>query len=157
MWESGLGLGPFASGTEDIRVKMEVTPKPTEEFEEEDTEGVDLYKDSFSLAYGTLTLLRDTKMHLKRNRFWVCGGRTGCGKVTLMRAVANEQLEGFPKHDELKSVFVGIEDEEVSVQHMQETLMKYIMWRFWVTTAVVEEFARRWSASTVLPEATFLY
>lgn len=35
---------------------------------EEDTEGVDLYKGAFSLAYGTLTLLRDAKMHLKRNR-----------------------------------------------------------------------------------------
>ena len=30
---------------------------------------MDLYKGPSSLAYGTLTLLRDTKMHLKRNRF----------------------------------------------------------------------------------------
>merc|ERR1712241_394711 len=38
--------------------------------------------------------------------------------TTLMRAIANEQLEGFPKRDELKSVFVEheIEDEEVGVQ-----------------------------------------
>jgi len=36
----------------------------------QDTEGVDLYKGAFSLAYGTLTLLRDAKMHLKRNRRW---------------------------------------------------------------------------------------
>ena len=35
-----------------------------------------------------------------------------------MRAIANEQLEGFPKRDELKSVFVEheIEDEGVGVQ-----------------------------------------
>jgi len=35
-----------------------------------------------------------------------------------MRAIANEQLEGFPKRDELRSVFVEheIEDEEVGVQ-----------------------------------------
>lgn len=34
--------------------------------------------------------------------------------ASLMRAIANEQLEGFPKRDELKSVFVEheIEDEE---------------------------------------------
>merc|ERR1712087_907271 len=40
------------------------------------------------------------------------------GKTTLMRAIANEQLEGFPKRDELKSVFVEheIEEEEVGVQ-----------------------------------------
>jgi hypothetical protein len=40
----------------------------------QDTEGVDLYKGAFSLAYGTLTLLRDAKMHLKRNRGWAFGG-----------------------------------------------------------------------------------
>ena len=62
-------------------MKMEAASKPAEEFGEEDSEGVDLYKGSFSLAYGTLTLLRDTKMHLKRNRFWVCGGRTGAVRL----------------------------------------------------------------------------
>merc|ERR1712061_405060 len=81
-------------------------------------DGVDLYKGSFSLAYGTLTLLRDMKMHLKRDRFYGLLGPNQCGKTTLMRAIANEQLEGFPKRDELKSVFVEheIEDEEVGVQ-----------------------------------------
>jgi len=118
MWKSELGMGPFVSVIEDIRVKMEVAAKPAEEIEEEDTEGVDLYKGSFSLAYGTLTLLRDTKMHLKRDRFYGLLGPNQCGKTTLMRAIANEQLEGFPKRDELKSVFVEheIEDEEVGVQ-----------------------------------------
>ena len=47
-----------------------VKSKPAEEFEEEDTEGVDLCKGSFSLADGTLTLLHDTKMQLKCNRFY---------------------------------------------------------------------------------------
>ena len=93
-------------------------PKPAEEIEEEDTESVDLYNGSFSLAYGTLTLLRDAKMHLKRNRFYGLRGPNQCFKTTLRHAIANEQLEGFPKRDELKSVFVEheIEDEEVGVQ-----------------------------------------
>merc|ERR1711966_201202 len=118
MWKSEIGLGPFASVTEDIREQMELASKPTEEVEEEDTEGVDLYKGAFSLAYGTLTLLRDAKMHLKRDRFYGLLGPNQCGKTTLMRAIANEQLEGFPKRDELKSVFVEheIEEEEVGVQ-----------------------------------------
>jgi len=118
-WKSQVALvDPFTSVIEDIRAKMEVAAKPAEEIEEEDDEGVDLYKGSFSLAYGTLTLLRDTKMHLKRNRFYGLLGPNQCGKTTLMRAIANEQLEGFPKRDELKSVFVEheIEDEEVGVQ-----------------------------------------
>jgi elongation factor 3 len=57
-------------------------------------------------------------MHLKRSRFYGLLGPNQCGKTTLMRAIANEQLEGFPKRDELKSVFVEheIEDEEIGVQ-----------------------------------------
>merc|ERR1712054_2286 len=118
-WKCGVGfLAPYSDVIEDVRAKMEVALKPAEEIEDEDDEGVDLYKGNFSLAYGTLTLLRDTKMHLKRNRFYGLLGPNQCGKTTLMRAIANEQLEGFPKRDELKSVFVEheIEDEEVGVQ-----------------------------------------
>ena len=118
MWKSELGLGPFANVTDDIRVKLEVASKPAEKIEEEGTEDVDLYKGSFSLAYGTLTLLRVTKMHLKRYRFCGLLGPNQCGTMTLSRAIVNEQLEDFPKRDELKSVFVvrEIEDEEVGVQ-----------------------------------------
>merc|ERR1719456_369184 len=117
-WASFAGSEPFSGIIEGVRAQMEVAGKAEEEVEEEDTEGVDLYKGSFSLAYGTLTLLRDAKMHLKRDRFYGLLGPNQCGKTTLMRAIANEQLEGFPKRDELKSVFVEheIEDEEVDVQ-----------------------------------------
>merc|ERR1719230_1460540 len=118
-WKASVGSqAPFIDVIDDVRAKLEVASKPKEEVEEEDTEGVDLYKGSFSLAYGTLTLLRDTKMHLKRNRFYGLLDPNQCGKTTLMRAITREQLEGFPKRDELRSVFVEheIEDEEVGVQ-----------------------------------------
>merc|ERR1712127_1070125 len=118
-WAKQVGfLEPFAGIIDELRAKMEVAAKPAEEIEEEDTEGVDLYKGSFSLAYGTLTLLRDAKMHLKKNRFYGLLGPNQCGKTTLMRAIVGEKLEGFPKQDELKSVFVEheIEEEEVGVQ-----------------------------------------
>merc|ERR1719487_1394041 len=86
-WKASVSLGDDYSDTiEELRVKMEVASKPKEEIEEEDTEGVDLYKGAFSLAYGTLTLLRDAKMHLKRNRFYGLLGPNQCGKTTLMRA-----------------------------------------------------------------------
>merc|ERR1719345_494708 len=118
-WKNDVGfMAPYSDVISDIRAKMEVALKPVEEIEDEDDEGVDLYKGSFSLAYGTLTLLRDTKMHLKRNKFYGLLGPNQCGKTTLMRAITNEQLEGFPKRDELKSVFVEheIDDVEVDVQ-----------------------------------------
>jgi len=89
-----------------------------EEEEEDDGEGRELYKGSFSLAYGTLTLLRDTKMNLKWNKFYGLLGPNNCGKTTMMRAIGNEQLEGFPTRAELLSVFVEheIQEREVGVQ-----------------------------------------
>ena len=98
-----------------VRAKMEVASKPVEEIEEKDTEGVVLYQGSLSWACGNLTLLRVPKMHLKRNRFYDLLGPNQCGKTTLMRAIANEQLQGFLKLVELKNVFVEREIEEKEV------------------------------------------
>jgi len=78
-------------------------------------EGMDLYKGEFSLAYGALTLLNNTHLHLKRNRFYGLLGPNNCGKTTLMRAIANEQVDGFPKKDELKTIFVEHEIQEREV------------------------------------------
>merc|ERR1719420_2134854 len=118
-WKEQVGMiEPYSTFIEQVRVKLQEASKPEEEVEEEDEEGVDLYKGNFSLAYGTLTLLRDAKMRLKRNKFYGLLGPNQCGKTTLMRAIVNEQLEGFPKRNELKSIFVEheIEEEEVGVQ-----------------------------------------
>lgn len=53
-----------------------------------------------------MILLNSTKLKLKRgHRYGLCG-HNGCGKSTLMRAIANGQLEGFPDKTELKTVFV---------------------------------------------------
>ena len=78
-------------------------------------EGKDLYKGEFSLAYGALTLLNNTHLHLKQNRFYGLLGPNNCGKTTLMRAISNEQVEGFPKKDELKTIFVEHEIQEMEV------------------------------------------
>merc|ERR1712166_1274755 len=117
-WKTDVGYAPFDAVIEGVRLKLEVSLKPAEELEDEDLEGVDLYKGNFSLAYGTLTLLRDAKMHLKQNRFYGLLGPNQCGKTTLMRAIVGEKLEGFPKQDELSTIFVEheIEEEEVGVQ-----------------------------------------
>lgn len=78
-------------------------------------EGQDLYRGEFSLAYGAVTLLNNTKLHLKRNRFYGLLGPNNCGKTTLMRAIAREQIEGFPKKDELRTIFVEHEIQEREV------------------------------------------
>jgi len=89
--------------------------KVKEDVYEDTDEGKDLYKGEFSLAYGALTLLNNTSLHLKQNRFYGLLGPNNCGKTTLMRAIANEQVEGFPKKDELKTIFVEHEIPEIEV------------------------------------------
>ncbi len=86
-----------------------------EDIFEDIEEGKDIYKGSFSLAYGALTLLNNTYLHLKQNRFYGLLGPNNCGKTTLMRAIANEQVEGFPKKDVLKTIFVEHEIQEMEV------------------------------------------
>merc|ERR1719326_2612960 len=85
-------------------------------FHDDDEASPDLYKGSFSLAYGTITLLRDAKLHLKKNKFYGLLGPTNCGKTTLMRAISREMVEGFPKRDELQTIFVEHEVEEREIE-----------------------------------------
>jgi len=109
---------PNPDVAKDLPPKIEKMFAFEEEEEEDDGEGKELYKGSFSLAYGTLTLLRDAKMNLKWHKFYGLLGPNNCGKTTMMRAIANEQLEGFPTRAELLSVFVEheIEEREVGVK-----------------------------------------
>jgi len=87
-----------------------------DEFIDDDAESPDLYKGSFSLAYGTVTLLRETKLHLKKNKFYGLLGPTNCGKTTLMRAISQEKVEGFPTRDELVTIFVEHDVAEVEIE-----------------------------------------
>ncbi|KAI0399721.1 ABC transporter [Xylaria palmicola] len=74
--------------------------------EAEDDDGEDLCNCTFSLAYGAKILLNQTHLRLKRGRRYGLCGPNGSGKSTLMRAINNEQVEGFPKQSEVKTVFV---------------------------------------------------
>jgi len=120
-WDSQLGgLFKETAWVEELRTQMVKGVAKEGQEDEEDEEGEDLYHGSFSLAYGTLTLLRDTKLRLKKKKFYGLLGPNNCGKTTLMRAIANEQVEGFPKHDELRTVFVEHEIEEREIGMHQE-------------------------------------
>lgn len=77
-----------------------------EEVDEDDEEGEDLCNCTFNLAYGAKILLNQTHLRLKRGQRYGLCGPNGSGKSTLMRAINNEQVEGFPKKTEVKTVFV---------------------------------------------------
>jgi elongation factor 3 len=69
-------------------------------------EGEELCNCEFSLAYGAKILLNNALMRLIRGRRYGLCGPNGVGKSTLMRAIANGQVEGFPPADELRTVYV---------------------------------------------------
>ena len=105
-------LAPYMSEAEAVAVCKTVyqqcykscVPKETQEDEEE--EGEDLCNCEFSLGYGAKILLNNTRLHLKRGkRYGICG-HNGCGKSTLMKAIANGQVENFPPPEQLKTVYV---------------------------------------------------
>ncbi|KAF8823731.1 P-loop containing nucleoside triphosphate hydrolase protein [Lentinula edodes] len=77
-----------------------------EEVPEDEEEGEDLCNCQFSLAYGAKILLNTATLRLKRgHRYGLCG-KNGTGKSTLMRAITNGQVEGFPSPDEVRTFYV---------------------------------------------------
>ncbi|KAF9331141.1 translational elongation factor EF-1 alpha [Podila minutissima] len=75
----------------------------------------------FSLAYGGMILLNKTRLNLRRGQRYGLCGPNGVGKSTLMRAIADGQLEGFPPPDELRTVFVehNLQAEEADLPVVQ--------------------------------------
>ncbi|MCJ1309540.1 translational elongation factor EF-1 alpha [Agyrium rufum] len=98
--------------------------------EEDDEEGEDLCNCTFNLAYGAKILLNQTHLRLKRGQRYGLLGPNGSGKSTLMRAINNEQVEGFPKKDEVKTVFVEHDldsaDTEQSVMGWTQKKLKEV-------------------------------
>jgi len=77
-----------------------------EEAKEEADDAEQLCDCQFSLAYGNKVLLNQTQLKLKRGyRYGLCG-KNDSGKTSLMRAIANQQVEGFPPPTELRTMFV---------------------------------------------------
>merc|ERR1712176_594317 len=90
---------------EAIRVEAEKMLEIPEE-DDDDDDAEELCNCQFTLAYGTKILLHNTKLKLKRGRRYGLLGPNDCGKTTLMRAIANNQVEGFPDVTQVRTVFV---------------------------------------------------
>lgn len=75
--------------------------------EEEEDDGSELLCDcEFSLAFGSKILLNNTKLKLQRGKRYGLIGKNDCGKTSLMRAIANNQIEGFPDPTQVRTIFV---------------------------------------------------
>jgi elongation factor 3 len=91
---------------ETLRKRASPAAADEEETLPDEEEGEDLCNCTFNLAYGAKILLNQTHLRLKRGQRYGLLGPNGSGKSTLMRAINNEQVEGFPKKSEVKTVFV---------------------------------------------------
>lgn len=69
-------------------------------------EGTELCNCEFTLAYGTKILLRNTQLRLLLGMKYGLLGPNDCGKTTLMRAIAEGSIDGFPSGEDVRTVFV---------------------------------------------------
>ncbi|GJJ12174.1 hypothetical protein Clacol_006415 [Clathrus columnatus] len=91
---------------------------------DEEEEGEDLCKCTFSLAYGAKILLNTATLHLKRgHRYGLCG-KNGTGKSTLMRAITNGQVEGFPSPEEVRTFYV---EHDIDGSEADTSVVQFIL------------------------------
>jgi elongation factor 3 len=96
-------------GLEEVNFLYEESQKVINLSEEnigEDDEGEMLCDCEFTLAYGTKILLHNTKLRLKKGFKYGLLGQNDCGKTTLMRAIAEGSVDGFPDPEDVRTVFV---------------------------------------------------
>ena len=107
-------------------LRKRASPGAADEADDEldDEEGEDLCNCNFNLAYGAKILLNQTNLRLKRGQRYGLLGPNGSGKSTLMRAINNEQVEGFPKKDEVKTVFV---EHDLDSADTEQTVIGWTM------------------------------
>ncbi|KAL0947623.1 hypothetical protein HGRIS_013712 [Hohenbuehelia grisea] len=91
---------------------------------EDEEEGEDLCNCQFSLAYGAKILLNTATLRLKRgHRYGLCG-KNGTGKSTLMRAITNGQVEGFPSPDEVRTFYV---EHDIDGSEEDTSVLEFIL------------------------------
>jgi len=91
---------------------------------EDEEEGEDLCNCQFSLAYGAKILLNTATLRLKRgHRYGLCG-KNGTGKSTLMRAITNGQVEGFPSPDVVRTFYV---EHDIDGSEEDTSVLEFIL------------------------------
>jgi len=92
--------------------------------EEEIDDGAEVLCDlPFGLAFGNKVLLRKTKLKLLRGHKYGLLGQNDSGKTSLMRAMADYKIEGFPDAQECRTVFV---ETDVKTELADLTVLEYM-------------------------------
>ncbi|KAM3423582.1 hypothetical protein BST61_g1006 [Cercospora zeina] len=120
-------IGDDAAGIVDqLRKRSLPGALAEDEVEPDEEEGIDLCNCTFNLAYGAKILLNQTSLRLKKGQRYGLLGPNGSGKTTLMRAINNEQVEGFPKQSEVKTVYVehDLDSDDTEMTVIEWTMKK---------------------------------
>jgi len=95
------------AAVEPLRKECEAMAKPLPKKDEElEDPALELCNCTFTLAYGTKILLHNASLRLMKGAKYGLLGGNDSGKTTLMRAIANGSVEGFPDPAEVRTVFV---------------------------------------------------
>jgi elongation factor 3 len=78
----------------------------------------------FSLAYGNKVLLKKTNLVLYRGLRYGLIGKNDSGKTSLMRAIAEYRVDGFPKADELRTIFV---ETDIKAEFADVNIVEYML------------------------------
>lgn len=111
--------------TFDAHSRLEKDTAVSQEDEDEIAETIcDL---QFSLAYGTNILLNDARLHILKGKKYGIIANKSAGKTTLMRAIANGQIAGFPLPSEVRTAFIendiqGAQQQMNVVEFVKDTL-----------------------------------
>jgi len=93
--------------------------------DDDDDDAEELCNCTFTLAYGTKILLHNTKMRLKRGKNYGLLGGNDSGMTTLMRSIANNQVEGFPDVSQVRTVFV---ESDIQGEQSHLSCVDYILY-----------------------------
>lgn len=93
------------------------------EEEEKEVDAEELCNCEFSLAFGNKVLLKKTRLRLHRGFKYGLIGQNDCGKTSLMRAIADHRVDGFPPESELRTVFV---ETDVQGELSDLTCVEYV-------------------------------
>jgi elongation factor 3 len=119
-----IGEGDAQGIADSLRKRASPLAAAENEVEPDEEEGEDLCNCTFNLAYGAKILLNQTSLRLKRGQRYGLLGPNGSGKTTLMRAINNEQVEGFPKQSEVKTVYV---EHDLDSADTEQTVIAWTM------------------------------
>jgi elongation factor 3 len=92
--------------------------------EEEIDDGAEVLCDlPFGLAYGNKVLMRKTKLKLLRGHKYGLLGQNDSGKTSLLNALADYKIDGFPSAEECRTVFVAT---DIKTELADLTVLEYM-------------------------------